>query len=92
MKVNDTPIIGAYPVTKPSLFIGELSMSIFWENLKNSNPISSWSLYLCVKWIIGQRKAFHMQRSPEYTFARKQTVDINILMGMVTKISGNLSE
>ena len=30
--------------------------------------------------IIGQRKAFCRQRIPESTFARKETVDINILV------------
>ena len=29
--------------------------------------------------IIGQRKAFHRQRIPEPSCARKETVDINIL-------------
>ena len=30
--------------------------------------------------IIGQRKAFHRQRIPEPSCARKETVDINILV------------
>ena len=30
--------------------------------------------------IIGYRKAFYRQRIPEYSCARKETVDINILV------------
>ena len=30
--------------------------------------------------IIGQRKAFHRQRIPESSYARKETVDIDILV------------
>ena len=30
--------------------------------------------------IIGQRKAFYRQRIPEYKWARKETVDIDILV------------
>ena len=30
--------------------------------------------------IIGQRKAFYRQRIPEFSCARKETVDINILV------------
>ena len=30
--------------------------------------------------IIGQRKAFYMQRIPEFSRARKKTVDIDILV------------
>ena len=30
--------------------------------------------------IIGQRKAFYMQRIPEFTRARKETVNIDILV------------
>ena len=42
--------------------------------------------------IIGQRKAFSRQRIPEFSHARKETVDINILVtsGMVTEKSCNL--
>ena len=35
--------------------------------------------------IIGQRKAFYRQRIPESSCARKKTVDIDILVRMVTK-------
>ena len=43
--------------------------------------------------IIGQRKTFYMQRIPESSCARKETVDIDIQhLGMVTKRSCNLSE
>ena len=41
--------------------------------------------------IIGQGKAFYRQRIPQSSFARKETVDIDIL-GMVTEKSCNLSE
>ena len=30
--------------------------------------------------IIGQRKAFYRQRTPESSFARKETIDIDILV------------
>ena len=30
--------------------------------------------------IIGQRKAFYRQRIPEFSYARKETVDIEILV------------
>ena len=30
--------------------------------------------------IIGQRKALHRQRTPEFSHARKETVDIDILL------------
>ena len=46
-------------------------------------------------WIIGQRKSFYRQRIPESSCARKETVDIDILvtsLGMVTEYSYNLSE
>ena len=36
--------------------------------------------------IIGQRKAFNRQRIPEFSFARKETVDIDIL---VTSTNGD---
>ena len=51
--------------------------------------------------IIGQRKAFYKQRIPEFSRARKETVDVDILvdildvdilLGMVTEKSCNLSE
>ena len=44
--------------------------------------------------IIGQRKAFYRQRIPQFSCARKETVDIDILvhLGMVTEKSCNLSE
>ena len=44
--------------------------------------------------IIGQRKAFYRQRIPEFSCARKDIVDIDILviLGMVTEKSCNLSE
>ena len=35
--------------------------------------------------IIGQRKAFYSQRIPESSCARKETVDIDILVRMVTE-------
>ena len=41
VNINDNLIIGASPVTKPTLFIGKLSRSIFRENLENSNPFPS---------------------------------------------------
>ena len=37
--------------------------------------------------IIGQRKAFYRQRIPEFSRARKETVDIDIL---VTSRNGNI--
>ena len=44
--------------------------------------------------IIAQRKAFSRQIIPESSYARKETVDIDILvtLGMVTEESCNLSE
>ena len=44
--------------------------------------------------IIGQRKAFYRQRISEFSCARKETVDIDILVTsrMVTEKSCNLSE
>ena len=45
--------------------------------------------------IIGQRKVFYRQRILEFSCARKETVDIDILVtsrGMVTEKSCNLSE
>ena len=46
--------------------------------------------------IIGQRKAFYRQRIPESSYARKETVDIDILvtkhLGIVTEKSCNLSQ
>ena len=39
--------------------------------------------------IIGQRKAFYRQRIPESSYARKETVDIDIL---VTKHLGIVTE
>ena len=44
--------------------------------------------------IIGQRKAFYRQRIPEFSCARKETVDTDILvtLGMVTEKSCNLSD
>ena len=43
-------------------------------------------------YIIGQRKAFKRQRLPESSYARKKTVDIDILVTsrMVTERSCNL--
>ena len=38
---------------------------------------------------IGQRKAFYRQRIPEFSFVRKETVDIDIL---VTSRNGDLLE
>ena len=45
-------------------------------------------------WIIGQKKAYYMQRIPESSCARRETVDIDILVTsrMVTGKSSNLSE
>ena len=44
--------------------------------------------------IIGQKKAFYRQKIPESSCARKETVDIDILvmLGTVTKKSCNRSE
>ena len=42
--------------------------------------------------IIGQRKAFYRQRIPESSCARKETVDIDIHLEMLTEKSYNISE
>ena len=44
--------------------------------------------------IIGERKAFYRQIIPESSCARKETIDIEILVtsGMVTEKSCNLSK
>ena len=42
--------------------------------------------------IISQRKPFNRQRIPEPSCVKKETVDIKILLRMVTDKSCNLSE
>ena len=42
--------------------------------------------------VIGQRKAFYRQRIPEFSRARKETVDIDILVTSRTFICGHLFE
>ena len=55
-------------------------------NLFRENPVTRCLLILDLKaiYIIGQSKAFYRQRVSESSCARKETVDINILVGMVT--------
>ena len=55
------------------------------------------SVNLSATKIIGQRKAFYKQIIPESSCAKKETVDIDILvtstdLGMETEKSSNLSE
>ena len=37
--------------------------------------------------IIGQRKAFYRQRIPEFSCARKETVDIDILLSLYSDVA-----
>ena len=49
--------------------------------------VKMYLLILRIKKIIGHRKAFYKQRIPESSCARKETVDIDIL---VTSRNGNI--
>ena len=67
------------------------SGNLFRNNLQLKMSVNS---RLKATKIIGQRKAFYRQRIPEPDFARKETVNIDILvtLGMVTEKSCHLSE
>ena len=43
-------------------------------------------------YMIGKRKPFYRQRIPEFNCVRKETAEIDSVIGMVTEESCNLSE
>ena len=67
------------------------------QEISLERAYSSWVFVnsrLKVIWIIGKRKAFYRHKIPQPSCARKETVDIDILVTsrMVTEKSCNLSE